>query len=95
MHWAEASWIVLERYYIKDGKKGLSDAISNPVIDEYYEQGLKAGALGGKLLGAGGGGFLMFYCEPKYQDQLRKALKLRELEFQFDNEGAKLIYFGL
>lgn len=74
-------------------KKELAGGISNPMLDEYYETALKAGAIGGKLLGAGGGGFFLFYCELKYQNALRKVLNLKELTFDFDMEGAKLIYF--
>lgn len=73
-------------------KKKLASRISNPLLDEYYEKALKAGAVGGKLLGAGGGGFFLFYCEPKYQNNARKALNLRELKFKFDNEGSKIVY---
>ena len=73
-------------------KKELANNISNPLIDEHYNKALNAGAIGGKVLGAGGGGFLLFYCEPKYHDAVREALKLRELKFNFDSEGAKIIY---
>ena len=75
-------------------KKQLASKITNPLIDYYYQIGLDNGALGGKLLGAGGGGFLLFYCPPYYQDGLRAALQLRELPFSIDNEGTKLIYKG-
>lgn len=73
-------------------KKRLASKISNPLIDEYYDEALKAGAGGGKLLGAGYGGFLLFYCEPKYQKRVRDALNLRELKFKFDNEGSRIVY---
>jgi D-glycero-alpha-D-manno-heptose-7-phosphate kinase len=73
-------------------KKKLTCNISNSIIDSYYEEALKAGATGGKLLGAGGGGFLLFVCEPKYQDNIRNALNLKELRFKFDNEGSKIIF---
>ncbi len=73
-------------------KRSLSPNITNPIIDEYYERAIKAGALGGKLLGAGGGGFFLFYCEPKYQNKVRNALDLKELKFKFDNEGSKIIH---
>jgi D-glycero-alpha-D-manno-heptose-7-phosphate kinase len=75
-------------------KKELTDSISNPMFDRYYERALKAGALGGKLLGAGGGGFFLFYCEQKYHSDLRRALGLRELEFKFESEGTKILFTG-
>jgi len=73
-------------------KKKRSDGMSNPQIDEWYEYGLKNGALGGKLIGAGGGGFLMFYAKNKVK--LRNAmgrLGLEEVRFRFEREGAKLL----
>jgi D-glycero-alpha-D-manno-heptose-7-phosphate kinase len=76
-------------------KKSLECSISNERINEYYERGLEAGALGGKLLGAGGGGFLLFYCEPHLQDRLRAELEeLSELPFSFELEGSKVIHVG-
>lgn len=75
-------------------KRQLTDKITNPTIDKYYQIGLDNGALGGKLLGAGGGGFLLFYCPPENQDQLRAALNLQELPFSIDKEGTKVIYKG-
>lgn len=76
-------------------KKTLASGITNNLINEYYEKALKNGATGGKLLGAGGGGFLLFYCERENQEKLRYALRdLRELEFKFDYEGTKVIYVG-
>lgn len=74
-------------------KKKMADNISNPFLDDIYIKALDAGALGGKLLGAGGGGFFLFYCEPEYQDSVKKRLKLKELDFKFDNEGSKIIFF--
>ena len=62
-------------------KKELASGIANPAIDEAYEIAMKNGALGGKLLGAGGGGFLLFYCEEEKQEQLKKAIGLKELDF--------------
>jgi D-glycero-alpha-D-manno-heptose-7-phosphate kinase len=73
-------------------KKCLAGKISDAKLDSIYNRALKAGASGGKLLGAGGGGFFLFYCEPRYQDKLRQSLKLRELKFAFDNEGTKIIH---
>ncbi len=73
-------------------KKGLASNISNPSIDEYYHRGLEAGATGGKILGAGGGGFFLFFCPPQFQDNLRNELKLRELKFNLENDGSRIIY---
>ena len=76
-------------------KKGLSNKISNEDIDDLYQIGIKNGALGGKVLGAGGGGFILFYCEREFQENLRIALKnLKELRFNFDKTGSKVIYVG-
>lgn len=74
-------------------KRGLTENITNPQLDRFYDKALKAGAKGGKVLGAGGGGFFLFYCEAKYQNKLRAALKLRELDFGFDDEGVKITYY--
>ncbi|MBQ7584076.1 MAG: GHMP kinase [Lachnospiraceae bacterium] len=74
-------------------KKKRSTAMSNPRIDEWYEHAMKNGALGGKLIGAGGGGFLMFYSEDKVR--LREAMLdsgLKEVRFRFENQGTRLIY---
>jgi D-glycero-alpha-D-manno-heptose-7-phosphate kinase len=73
-------------------KKKRSQGMSNPQIDEWYELGRKNGALGGKLVGAGGGGFLMFYTEDP--SKLRRAMTgagLSEVRFRFDFEGTKVI----
>lgn len=76
-------------------KRELANGISNPVVDKYYDIAIKNGALGGKLLGAGGGGFLLLYCEPDKQPRLRTALSdLEELKFSFDYEGSKIIHIG-
>jgi D-glycero-alpha-D-manno-heptose-7-phosphate kinase len=75
-------------------KRELSEKISNDDIDRHYETALQHGALGGKLLGAGGSGFLLFYCEKERQDDVRKALGLRELPFRFDTQGSKVFYVG-
>lgn len=76
-------------------KRSLDSQISSEWIDDYYDRAMQAGARGGKLLGAGGGGFLLFYCEPHLQDRLRAALQpLQQLPFQFCPEGSKIIHIG-
>lgn len=77
-----------------ESKKRLSAGITNPQINAWYELAKRNGAIGGKISGAGGGGFLMFYCEEK-KSQLRDAMRkagLRELNFRFDFEGSKVIF---
>jgi len=74
-------------------KKSLANSIADFEINSIYERGVRAGATGGKVLGAGGGGFILFYCEPEKQDSLRKALsELREFKINFDREGTRIIY---
>lgn len=76
-------------------KRSLATQISNGVIETYYEIAMQSGALGGKLLGAGGGGFLLFYCPMEKQARLRAALSdLSELPFDIENSGTKVIYIG-
>ncbi len=76
-------------------KKGLEASISNPAIDAMYQAGRGAGALGGKLLGAGSGGFMLFYCEPHLQAALRQAMRgSTEIPFSFEPQGSKIIYVG-
>jgi D-glycero-alpha-D-manno-heptose-7-phosphate kinase len=76
-------------------KKTLVNAITNDSIDEYYEKAMNAGALGGKILGAGGGGFLLFYVEPQNQVRVRRSLvELQELPFRFEPQGSKVIYIS-
>lgn len=75
-------------------KKRLSNGITNPMIDRWYELSKRNGAIGGKISGAGGGGFLMLYCEQS-KAQLREALRvagLRELSFRFEFEGSKVVF---
>lgn len=75
-------------------KRGLTKVISNDVIDTYYEKAKKAGAIGGKLLGAGGGGFLTLYVDDEYKTQVREALsECLFIPFEFENEGTKIIYY--
>jgi D-glycero-alpha-D-manno-heptose-7-phosphate kinase len=75
-------------------KQRLASKISNDYIEQLYQLGIKNGASGGKLLGAGGGGFILFYCPKEMQQKLIKAMPVRHFDFKFDNEGTKLIYFG-
>ena len=74
-------------------KRGMASGISTDSIDAMYETGLKAGALGGKLLGAGGGGFIVFYVEPDKQEAVMKAMEsLLYIPFRFENEGTAIIH---
>lgn len=76
-------------------KRQTGSKISNSDIDRLYAKGLEAGALGGKLLGAGGGGFLLFYCEKQRQQSLREALAdLMEVPFHFEDNGTNVIYYA-
>jgi len=74
-------------------KKSLADGITNPQIEKIYQTALEAGTLGGKVCGAGGGGFLLLYCPFERQDKVREALgKPRELSFRFERDGTKAIF---
>lgn len=75
-------------------KKTLANGISSPVIDEAYERALAAGAIGGKLLGAGGGGFLLFYVPQDKQRAVKNAMNLPQLPISFDRQGSCIIYVG-
>ena len=76
-------------------KRQLVGGITNEKIDAYYERARRAGALGGKLLGAGGGGFLLFYVDKKNHGAVRKALyDLMEVEVDYEPQGSKIIYVG-
>ncbi len=76
-------------------KRSLTPHISNDLIDRYYDIAMKSGALGGKLLGAGGGGFLLFYCPLEKQARLRAALSdLMPLPFDLEGSGTKVVYVG-
>jgi D-glycero-alpha-D-manno-heptose-7-phosphate kinase len=74
-------------------KKSLTSNISNSRIDQWYERAKKHGAIGGKLLGAGGGGFLLLYAHPEHHPALVSALaELRQVPFNFESQGSKIIY---
>lgn len=76
-------------------KKGLASGISNSLIDDMYDTGISAGALGGKLLGAGAGGFMMFIADKKKHKQIIDALSsYRRFEFNIENAGSRVIYYG-
>ena len=76
-------------------KRTLTDSISTREIDEIYETALRAGALGGKLLGAGGGGFILFFARPYDQPLIRERLKdLLCVPFRFDNLGSQVIFYS-
>lgn len=76
-------------------KRSLTDKISNSLIDEIYATGIKNGALGGKVLGAGGGGFILFYAQPEKQPQIKKALRnLIHVPFKFDDQGCQIILYA-
>lgn len=73
-------------------KKAIETSITTPEIDAIYAAGIKAGAVGGKLLGAGGGGFMMFLTPPDKQERVTKALKLKHVPVAFEFLGSQLIY---
>jgi D-glycero-alpha-D-manno-heptose-7-phosphate kinase len=75
-------------------KRNLSNKITNPEIDEMYEKAMKAGSIGGKLLGAGGGGFMVFYVPQETQKKVKTELKeYLNIPFKFDFEGSKIIVY--
>ena len=74
-------------------KKQLADKITSSDIDVMYKKAREAGAIGGKIAGAGGGGFMLLYCPPEHQRKVRNALsKLRELPFNLERDGTKVIF---
>lgn len=76
-------------------KRGKSEVVSTNEIDALYQKGIKAGALGGKLLGAGGGGFLVFYVQPEYQKAVREAMSdLLYIPFRFEEGGTRVIHYS-
>lgn len=75
-------------------KKSLTNDISNKIINDYYQLAIDAGAIGGKLLGAGGGGFILFYAEQINHNKIRAALNdLVEMKFRFDKSGTRITYY--
>jgi D-glycero-alpha-D-manno-heptose-7-phosphate kinase len=75
-------------------KKELSNGISNPFIDDCYNAAINSGALGGKILGAGAGGFLLFYVEKNKQNSVINSLSnLKQVNFSFENNGSQIIYY--
>jgi D-glycero-alpha-D-manno-heptose-7-phosphate kinase len=74
-------------------KRQLAEGISSPEIEEMYDMALSAGASGGKICGAGGGGFLLLYCDPAHHKAVRKAMEAyRELPIALDPDGSKIIF---
>ena len=73
-------------------KRGMNSEISTDYIDLSYQKAISSGALGGKLLGAGGGGCLLFYVTPDKQDAVREALcDMHEVKFNFESDGTQII----
>ena len=76
-------------------KRSLTNKISTSEVDQIYETAMQAGALGGKLLGAGGGGFILFFVEPEFQPMVKEKLKnLLYVPFKFDTLGSQIIYYA-
>jgi D-glycero-alpha-D-manno-heptose-7-phosphate kinase len=76
-------------------KRGLSSRISNPLIDNIYSVAMRAGALGGKLLGAGGGGFMLIFAKPEAQTKIKEKLrKLLYVPFRFESLGSQIIFYS-
>ena len=74
-------------------KKQLAQGITNPWIDSAYKKAIKAGATGGKICGAGGGGFLLFYCKKENQNRVKQALQnLEEVPFSFEPNGSQILH---
>lgn len=74
-------------------KKQFATGVSNPEIDQMYDQAREAGAVGGKILGAGGGGFLLLYVKPERQHEVRQCLaEYREIPFRMDMQGSRIIF---
>lgn len=77
-------------------KRSFSQNVSTEFIDQMYDKALCAGALGGKLLGSGGGGFLLFYVKPDKQEHIKKQLaNLLNIPFEFESNGTNIMYSRL
>jgi D-glycero-alpha-D-manno-heptose-7-phosphate kinase len=74
-------------------KRQLTQGISDQQIDAWYETGIRFGATGGKLLGAGNGGFMMFYAPPHAHDKISQALNLQRVQFNMERNGTQIVYF--
>lgn len=84
-------WLLDEAW---SNKRALSDQVSNPQIDAIYERAKASGAIGGKLLGAGGGGFMLLFVPPARQDEVKSALsELVHVPFGFDNSGSRVVLY--
>lgn len=76
-------------------KRQLTNKITNPAIDDMYSRARKAGAIGGKIMGAGGGGFMVFFVEPEKQSAVKRELKdLLHVPFKFDTLGSQIVYYA-
>lgn len=76
-------------------KRSLTAQVSTPEVDDIYEVAIKNGALGGKLLGAGGGGFMLFYADPLKHDTIRNSLSDKQfISFRFEDTGSKIVYYS-
>jgi D-glycero-alpha-D-manno-heptose-7-phosphate kinase len=78
-------------------KRTLSDKVSTPRIDQIYDDAIKAGAVGGKILGAGGGGFLLLYVDNNKHERVKTVMKEQGLvhtSFKFDFDGSRIVYDG-
>ena len=74
-------------------KKKFASGVSNPLVDDMYEKAVTAGALGGKILGAGGGGFMLLYVPPSKREAVRSALSdFKEIDFAMDMQGSRIIF---